>query len=92
MLFTGRFVGAARAAELGLINAAIPAADLAAAVDAVAAEIAAKPVDAVALGKAAFRRQIELPLADAYAIAARAMADNLAFPSARAGIDGFLAR
>jgi len=32
------------------------------------------------------RRQLEAPLADAYALASRAMAENLAFPSARAGI------
>jgi enoyl-CoA hydratase/carnithine racemase len=92
MLLTGRFVSAARAAELGLINAAVPATELDAAVDAAAAEIASKPPEAIALGKAAFRRQMEAPLADAYALAGRAMAENLAFESAKAGIDGFLRR
>jgi enoyl-CoA hydratase/carnithine racemase len=92
MLLTGRFVSAARAAELGLINAAVPAAELDAVVAAAAAEIAAKPPDAVALGKAAFRRQIEAPLEGAYAIAGHAMAVNLGFESAKAGIDGFLKR
>jgi len=92
MLLTGRFVSAVRAAELGLINAALPAAELDAAVDAAAAEIAAKPPEAIALGKAAFRRQMEAPLAEAYAIASRAMAENLGYESAKAGIDGFRAR
>jgi enoyl-CoA hydratase/carnithine racemase len=92
MLLTGRFVSAARAAELGLINAALPASELVAAVDAAAAEVAAKPPEAIALGKAAFRRQIEAPLAEAYAIASHVMAENLSYESAKAGIDGFLAR
>jgi len=92
MLLTGRFVSAARAAELGLINAAVPAADLDRIVDEAAQSIAAKPPEAIALGKAVFRRQMEAPLEEAYAIAGRAMAENLGFESARAGIDGFLKR
>jgi len=92
LLFTGRFVSAARAAELGLINAAVPAADLDRVVDETAELIAAKPPEAIALGKSVLRRQLEAPLADAYALASRAMAENLAFPAARAGIDGFLKR
>lgn len=92
MLLTGRFIDAARAAELGLINAAAPRDQLDAAVDEAARAIAAKPPEAIALGKAAFRRQIEAPLEKAYAIAGLAMAENLGFDSARAGIDGFLKR
>jgi enoyl-CoA hydratase/carnithine racemase len=92
MLLTGRFISAARAAELGLINAAVPAAELDAAVDAAAAEIASKPPEAIALGKAAFRRQMESPLAEAYAIASRAMVENLGYESAKAGIDRFRTR
>ena len=92
MLLTGWFIDAARAAELGLINAAVPPEQLDAAVDEAARAIAAKPPEAIALGKAAFRRQIEAPLEDAYAIASRAMTENLGFDGARAGIDGFLKR
>jgi enoyl-CoA hydratase/carnithine racemase len=92
MLLTGRFIGAARAAELGLINGALAPERLDAVVDEIAAVIAAKPPEAIALGKAAFRRQIEAPLAEAYAIACAAMAENLGFASAQAGIDGFLKR
>jgi enoyl-CoA hydratase/carnithine racemase len=92
MLLTGRFVSAARAAEIGLINAAVPAAGLDAAVGAAAAEIAAKPPEAIALGKAAFRRQMEVPLTEAYALASRVMVENLGYESAKAGIDGFRAR
>ncbi|MFI4974044.1 MAG: enoyl-CoA hydratase [Caulobacterales bacterium] len=92
MLLTGRFVGAAEAAAMGLINRAVPAAELDAAVDEAALAIAAKTPEAVALGKRVFQRQIELPLDDAYALTSTAMAENLGFASARAGIDGFLKR
>ncbi len=92
MLLTGRFVDAARAAELGLINAAVAPEQHDAAVDEAARAIAAKPPEAIALGKAAFRRQIEAPLEEAYAIAGLAMAENLGFDSARTGIDAFLKR
>ena len=52
--------------------------------------IAAKPPEAIALGKRVFQRQVELPLAEGYALASKAMAENLGFASAQAGIDGFL--
>jgi enoyl-CoA hydratase/carnithine racemase len=92
MLLTGRFIDAARAAELGLINAAVPMDQLDAAVGEAARAIAAKPLEAIALGKAAFRRQMQAPIEEAYAIASAAMVENLGFDSARAGIDGFLKR
>ncbi len=92
MLMTGQAIEAARAEALGLINRAVAPAELAAAVDAAAQAIAAKPADAIALGKATFRRQIESPLAQAYAIASQAMVENLGLPAARDGIVRFLAR
>ena len=92
LLLTGRFASAAEAVSMGLINRAVPIADLDAAVDEAAAAIASKPPEAIALGKAVFNRQVEAPLADAYAVASRAMAENLGYASAKAGIDGFLKR
>ena len=92
MLLTGRFASAAEAQAIGLITRAVPADGLDAAVEEAAAAIAAKPPEAVALGKALFRRQIELPIAEAYALASERMAENMTFPSARSGIDGFLKR
>jgi len=92
LLLTGRFIDANRAAALGLINLAVPGDELDAVIDDTARLIAAKPPEAIALGKTAFRHQMEAPLADAYVIASRAMVENLTFPSARAGIDGFLKR
>jgi enoyl-CoA hydratase/carnithine racemase len=92
MLLTGRFVGGAEAAAMGLINRAVPSAELDAAVDEAALAIAAKAPEAIALGKRVFHRQIELPLEEGYALASKAMTENLAFESAQAGIDEFLKR
>jgi len=92
MLLTGRFVGATEAAAMGLINRAVPAAELDAVVDEAAQAIAAKAADAIALGKRIFHRQVELPLAESYALASQAMAENLGFDSAEAGIAAFLER
>jgi enoyl-CoA hydratase/carnithine racemase len=92
MLLTGRFVSAAEAAAMGLINRAVLGGELDAAVDEAALAIAAKAPDAIALGKRVFQRQIELPLDDAYALAAKAMTENMGFKSAEAGIDAFLKR
>jgi enoyl-CoA hydratase/carnithine racemase len=92
LLLTGRFIDAGRAAALGLINLAVPGDKLDAVIDDTANMIASKPPEAIALGKTTFRRQMETPLAEAYAIASRAMVENLAFPSAHRGIDGFLKR
>ena len=92
MLMSGRFIDAAEAVSIGLINRAVPDAELVGCVDEMAATLAAKPVDAMTLGKRIWRQQMSAPLADAYAIASAAMAENLAFDSARAGIDGFLKR
>ena len=92
LLFTGQFIGAVEAANLGLINRAVPAGELDKVVDDAAALIAGKAPDAVALGKTILRRQLEAPLAEAYALAGGAMVENLSYASAKAGIDGFLKR
>jgi enoyl-CoA hydratase/carnithine racemase len=92
MLLTGRFVDAREAAAMGLINRAVPTGELDAAVDQAARAVAAKAPDAMALGKAAFHRQIELGLKEAYEVASAAMVENLGYDSAKAGIDAFLKR
>jgi enoyl-CoA hydratase/carnithine racemase len=92
LLLTGRFVGAAEAAAMGLINRAVPAAELDAVVDEAALAIAGKAPDAIALGKSVFNRQAALPLESAYALASAAMAENLGFESAATGIAAFLKR
>ncbi|HWA59788.1 MAG TPA: enoyl-CoA hydratase [Caulobacteraceae bacterium] len=92
MLLTGRFVDAAEAERIGLVTRSVAPEALDATVEEAAAAIAAKAPEAIALGKALFRRQIELPIAEAYALAGERMAENMTFASAKAGIDGFLKR
>jgi len=92
MLLTGDLVDAARARELGLVNRVVPEAELDAAVAALAAQIAAKSPLTVALGKAAFYRQAEMALDDAYTYTAKAMTQNMLARDAAEGIDAFLAK
>lgn len=90
MLLTGDFITATVAARLGLINRAVPEADLEAETQALARKIAAKSRTAVALGKPAFYRQAELPLAEAYAHTAEIMVRNMQETDAQEGIDAFM--
>ena len=90
MLLTGEAVGAARAAEIGLVNRVVPAGRLDQAVAELAATIAAKSPLVLAIGKEAFYEQIDLALADAYAYAGEVMATNMMARDAGEGIDAFL--
>lgn len=90
MLFTGELIGAAKAAEIGMVNRVVPDADLERATTELAEQIAAKPPAVVALGKATYWRQRDLPLVDAYALTSPVMAENLAAPDALEGISAFL--
>ena len=92
MLLTGDMIDAARAREIGLVNRVVPEADLTAATAALAAQIADKSPLALAIGKAAFYRQAEMPLADAYTYAAAVMTRNMMAHDAAEGIDAFLAK
>jgi enoyl-CoA hydratase/carnithine racemase len=90
MLLTGELISAARALEIGLVNRTAPAADLDAEVAALAASIASKSPLTLAIGKPAFYRQAELPLADAYAYASEVMIRNMMTRDAAEGIDAFI--
>jgi enoyl-CoA hydratase/carnithine racemase len=91
LLLTGRLVDAQRAAELGLINRAMPAGELDAAVAETARLIAEKLPEAIALGKDAFYAQSELDIAEAYALTGQRMAENMGFRGTKELIDGFVA-
>ena len=58
MLTTGDFITATRAAELGLVNRVVPAADLEAETMRLADSIAAKPPQVIRMGKRAFHDQL----------------------------------
>ncbi|MCT7297776.1 enoyl-CoA hydratase [Ralstonia sp. CHL-2022] len=90
MLVTGRFIDAATAADWGLINEAVPAEELDAAVARKVADIVSKSPTAIRYGKAMFYRQRQMPLADAYAYAGDVMARNMMEEDAGEGIDAFL--
>jgi len=90
LLVTGRFIDARTACDYGLINEAVPDAELDAAVERKATEIAAKSGTALRHGKALFYRQQNLDLASAYEIAGTVMAQNLMEPDAAEGITHFL--
>lgn len=90
MLLTGDLLPAARAAEIGLVNRVVPEAGLADAALALAQQIAEKSPLTVKIGKEAFYRQIEMPLAQAYDYASRVMTENMLARDAEEGIDAFI--
>lgn len=90
MLTTGEFIDAARAREVGLVNRVVAAADLSEAALALAQTVAGKLTAAVKIGKRAFYDQLSLPLADAYALTARVMAENMLMRDTDEGIQAFI--
>ena len=92
MLFTGDLVSAFQAEAWGLVNRVVPPEQLMEAARALAERMIAKPAEALALGKALFYRQLEAPLAQAYADASCTIAGNFELPSAREGVDAFLTK
>ena len=92
MLLTGEPMGAAEAAQKGLVNRAVPAAELDATVASLAARIAARSRKVVALGKQAFYQQLALGVAPAYDVAAAAMTCNLGYADAVEGMEAFLTK
>jgi enoyl-CoA hydratase/carnithine racemase len=90
MLLGGGVVPAEKAALMGLINEAVQAGTERARAVELAHAIAAKSSHTVGIGKAAFYRQIELPLAEAYAYASEVMTQNMMTADAEEGICAFL--
>ena len=90
MLLLGESVPAARAAELGLVNRVVRAANLRAEAMAMARTIASKSTTAVRYGKRAFYEQVEMDLTSAYAHTARVMTENMLAGDACEGIGAFL--
>ena len=90
LLMTGDFIDAETARQYGLINKAVPADELDAAVAAMAGNIASKSPISVARGKELFYRQLESGLESAYKQAAKVITENMQDPDTRAGIDAFV--
>ncbi|HKD86598.1 MAG TPA: enoyl-CoA hydratase [Terriglobales bacterium] len=90
MLLTGEMIDATRAAEWGLINAAVPAEELSQQTRALAERIGEASSLTVALGKEAFYAQIDLDQPKAYAYAKEVMSMNSLAADAQEGISAFL--
>ncbi len=92
MLLLGDFVSASKAAEIGLLNKVVPDQELAPSVMALADQIVSKSPKAIKIGKEAFYKQAELGLDEAYAYAAKVMAENMLEADAKEGIGAFLGK
>ena len=92
MLLTGETIDSATAREWGLVNRVVPREYLAQVVNRYAQAIAAKSPLTLKTGKATFYAQAEMPLAQAYEHASRAMVENMLARDAAEGIDAFLTK
>jgi enoyl-CoA hydratase/carnithine racemase len=90
MLLTGEAISATTAADWGLINQVVPAADLERAALDMAHSIARASSLTVALGKQAFYSQIDLDQPKAYAYAKEVMSMNAMAADAQEGMCAFL--
>lgn len=90
LLLTGDFIDAHRAAEIGLVNYAVPDAQLDDEVAALANKLATKSQYAIRLGKASFNRQLNQPLDAAYRGAASDLVCNLLSDDGVEGVDAFI--
>jgi enoyl-CoA hydratase/carnithine racemase len=90
MLLTGEPVSAATAKDIGLVNRVVAAGTERDAAIALARKVALKSAYTVKLGKAAFYRQAEMNLADAYRYAAEVMTENMMARDAEEGIGAFI--
>ncbi|PSF12130.1 enoyl-CoA hydratase [Marinobacter fuscus] len=90
MLLTGEMIDAEHAVNIGLINRVVAPETLDETVYALANTIAGKSAHTLKIGKEAFYRQLEMPLADAYDYTAQVMAENMKANDAREGISAFL--
>jgi enoyl-CoA hydratase/carnithine racemase len=90
LLLTGQPIDAATALEWGLVNRVVPLDRLDHEVRRFADAILARSAATIRIGKAAFYRQIERPLAAAYDLTSDTMACNMSLEDAAEGIDAFL--
>ena len=90
MLLLGETMTATEAAHYGLINRAVAAERVREEALGMARRIASKSKATVAIGKEAFHRQIEMPVAEAYNFAAKVMVENMMIADANEGICAFI--
>ena len=92
MLLTGELFDARTALSWGLVNRVVPTDRLDTEIARFTSIILARSGKVVATGKRAFYRQIEQPIASAYALTSEIMACGMVEPDAAEGIDAFLGK
>ncbi len=92
MLLTGEMIDAGTAADWGLVNRVVSAAELAAETQRLARSIASAAGFVVGLGKAAFYAQIDLDQPKAYAYAKEVMSMNALAADAQEGMCAFVGK
>jgi enoyl-CoA hydratase/carnithine racemase len=90
MLLTGEPISATTAREFGLVNRVAAAGTERDAAIALAQQVTLQSAYTIKLGKAAFYRQAEMNLADAYRYAAEVMTENMMARDAEEGIGAFI--
>jgi enoyl-CoA hydratase/carnithine racemase len=90
MLLTGEPISATTARDIGLVNRVVPAGSERDEAIALAKKVTRKSAYTIKIGKAAFYRQAEMNLADAYAYAAEVMTENMMARDAEEGIGAFI--
>ena len=90
MLLLGEMLPATDAAAYGLVNRVVAPEHVLSEAIALACKIAEKSPATVALGKAAFYAQAEMPLEEAYEYASKVMTQNMMARDAAEGIGAFL--
>lgn len=90
MLTTGRFIPAAEAESLGLVNRVVTPDQLAREARTLALAVAEKLGAAVQIGKRAFYDQIQMPLDQAYDYTGAVMVENMLYRDTIEGISAFI--
>jgi enoyl-CoA hydratase/carnithine racemase len=90
MLLLGELIDAPTAQRFGLVNRVVPASSLDEEVARISQAIVSKSPLTLKIGKEAFYRQLERPVAEAYEYAGRVMVENMLARDAGEGIDAFL--
>jgi enoyl-CoA hydratase/carnithine racemase len=90
MLLSGEMITAEHAARIGLVNFVVEGGSERDEALKLAKKIATKSTLTVKIGKEAFYRQLEMPLAEAYKYTAEVMVENMLARDAEEGIDAFI--
>jgi enoyl-CoA hydratase/carnithine racemase len=90
MLLTGEPISATTARDIGLVNRVVPVGTERDAAIALAQKVALKSAYTIKVGKAAFYRQAEMSLAEAYRYTAEVMTENMMARDAEEGIGAFI--